>query len=194
GKTMFFSGGRVAAVRNKQYNYTDNDYEITFDEHTRVQESLQAIQARILPLRINPLKSLGDLVNIQNKGSCDIVAAVLSIGEITSAMSKRTNKTFMKAVHVIGDESGTSAELTVWGEDAENSIRTLQPGSIIAISKVSVSDFGGRTLSVSRGSEMTTDQSRIPTQFHQRVHALQGWYQSGGPNAVKAVADMVDRP
>lgn len=73
---------------------------------------------------------------------------------------------------VLVDQSGYSVKCTLWGRQAETFEHYDAP--VIAMKSVKVSEYGGRSLSVSSTSSLQVHPD-IP-----EGHRLRGWYDSNG--------------
>jgi replication factor A1 len=72
----------------------------------------------------------------------DVIGVVKEVGELSTIVSKMTQKTIPKRELTMVDQTGFSCRLTLWGKQAESYSTTDQP--VIAFKGVKVSDFNGR--------------------------------------------------
>ena len=68
-------------------------------------------------------------------------------------LSRASGKQLVKREVKLQDRSGAAVSLTLWGKDAEN-FDTGLTNPVVAVKAAKVSDFGGRSLSVSFNSTM----------------------------------------
>jgi replication factor A1 len=126
-------------------------------------------------------KPLDQLDGVEPKQTCDIITVVEEVGELTSIITKAQQKPFAKRELTLVDQTAMSVRLTLWGKTAETyGTSSGQVGCgeddkpVIAFKGVSVSDFGGRSLSMFSSATMTVNPD-IP-----EAHSLRGWYDTEG--------------
>lgn len=104
----------------------------------------------------------------------DVIGVCKSVTDITSIITKTTNRKLNKReVHLV-DRSGCVVNCTLWGLEAEEFDGTQCP--VVAAKGVKVSDFGGRSLSTTMNSVVVVNPD-IP-----EAHKLRGWFDSVGKN------------
>ncbi|KAI0306720.1 replication factor-a protein [Multifurca ochricompacta] len=157
-------------LAKKKFSTVSNDYELSLDRGTEIEECHDA-DAPVIRYNFVNLSGLQDL---QKEAICDVVVVVKEVSDL-SEINTRNNKVTQKRDLVVVDNSGFSVRLTLWGKQAEQ-FNTL-PDSVIAFKGVRVNDFNGRSLSLLSSGAMTIGPD-IP-----EAHTLKGWYMDGGAQA-----------
>jgi replication factor A1 len=124
---------------------------------------------------------LDQLDGVEPKQTCDVIGIVESVGDLSEIISKASQKPIPKRELTVVDHSGMAVKLTLWGKTAEAYGTPsghvgcgVDEKPVIAFKGVSVSDFGGRSLSMFSSSTMTVNPD-IP-----EAHGLRGWFDSEG--------------
>ncbi|EGN95654.1 hypothetical protein SERLA73DRAFT_186799 [Serpula lacrymans var. lacrymans S7.3] len=167
GKVYLISKARVNLAK-KKFSNVQNDYELSLEKHTEVEECLETSG---LPMIKYNFISLSELEAQPKDSTCDVAAIVKEVGPLGEIVSK-TNRTIPKRELTIVDKSGFSVRLTLWGKQAEQYNSEGHP--VIAFKGVKVGDFGGRSLSMISTSMMSIDPDIDES------HLLRGWYDSIG--------------
>ncbi|KAG8214733.1 hypothetical protein J3R82DRAFT_9821 [Butyriboletus roseoflavus] len=186
GKVYYISKGRVNLAK-KKFSNVQNDYEITFEKNTEVEEvghsisgrhsvdelSLQCVDASNLPMIRYNFTQLSSLEELQKDSTCvDVIGVVKEVGPLGEVTSKATNKSVAKRDLTIVDKSLYSVRMTIWGRQAETFTADDLP--VVAFKGVKVGDFGGRNLSMLSSSYMTISPDI------EEAHLLRGWYDGIG--------------
>ena len=95
-------------------------------------------------------------------------------GDLSSIITKTTNRKLSKLDLHLVDRSGREVRCTLWGAEAEGFNPSNFP--VVAIKGARVSDFGGRSLSTLMSSLLMVDPD-IP-----EAHQLRGWFDNVGKN------------
>ena len=104
-----------------------------------------------------------------------MIGVAKSASDVTTIVTKTTNKELRKReVHLV-DASSTEVTLTLWGKTAEDFDASAQP--IVALKGVKLSDFGGRSLSTTQGTVMQVNPDMS------EAHKLRGWFDNDGCSA-----------
>ena len=118
--------------------------------------------------------TLADLQSVEKDTTIDTIGILQNIGEVSEIVSKTTSKPFNKRELTLGDNTGYSVRLTIWGNTAQ--AFEAAPEAVIAFKGVKVSDFGGRSLSLLSSGSMNIDPDI------DEAHKLKGWYDAQGRN------------
>ena len=94
--------------------------------------------------------------------------------DLSSVVSKATQKEITKRDIQIVDQSGVSVKFTLWGDEAQKFNGQGYP--VLACKGASVSDFGGRSLSASSGSSLMINPDI------KEAHHIRGWWDNEGRN------------
>ncbi|KAF8163440.1 hypothetical protein B0H34DRAFT_695492 [Crassisporium funariophilum] len=170
GKVYYVSKARVNLAK-KKYSNVNNDYELSFERNTEVEECHEVSDVPMIKYNFIPLNALQDL----NKDAiCDVIGVVKETADLSEITSSKFNRQIPKRELVLVDKSGFSVRMTLWGKQAEQYHAEDTP--VIAFKGAKVSDFGGRSLSMVSSSTMQINPD-IEDCF-----ALRGWYDSQGSN------------
>merc|ERR1719510_523758 len=170
GKVYIISKGRIK-VANKRYTHITNDYTIDLNMDSEV---IFAGEDKAIQNMKYDFKNLATLAELDDKAYIDCCGIVDHIGDIQSFTSKRTQKDLTKRNFRICDQSGSSVECTLWGDEAQNfDMNSLH--QVICCKAARVSEFNGKSLSVNK---YNLNPEGIP-----EVGALKQWWQSEGSSA-----------
>ena len=174
------SGGKLK-VANMQWNTCKSGFEITCDSNSEIHEVQDdgKIQRNVYEF-IQDIAALETSCEVNS--NADLLVVVKSIGPVGTVISKRTQQELFKCDLTLVDQSNTSVNLTVWGEEAKTAANKYDGCPIAAIKKVRVSDYGGRSLGTSSGTNIMLDPSAEDVGA-QRFEALTSWWRSQGSNA-----------
>jgi len=176
GKVYTFSGGRIK-VANMQYNTCKSNFEITFDQNAEIHLDNDA--GDIQRNRYDFVPSIASLEQVEANKNVDLLAIVKTVGEPTTLMSKKTGNELTKCDLTLVDDSGAEINLTLWGPEKANVARdTYANNPVVAFRRVRVSDFGGKSLSLSGGADI-----RPVNDCPEDVHRLEQWWSNGGSSS-----------
>lgn len=166
-----FSKGTVKPA-NKRFTSVPHDFEITFDERAEVAEVREQDGPGAAPaIPQVPFKfvSIGDLFNHQPGEFVDVATVVVSTG-VAEQCQTRFGESMRRHVK-IADDSGSTADLTLWGNRAS---MELVEDQVLVARGLKVSDFGGRSLSTMSSTFLEQNAD------HPRVFQLQAWWTTRG--------------
>lgn len=141
GKTFLIRNGRIKPA-NKKFSSLKNDYELTIDENTVVEE---VADDQSVPRAKFAFVSLADLERAEPNSLVDIVAVCTEAGAPATITTKTTKKDLTKRELLLVDPTGTSVTCTLWGAEAEAFDHVLP--AVVVMKAARVSDFSGRSLS-----------------------------------------------
>lgn len=172
GKVYRLSGGRIK-VANMQYNTCKSNFEITFDQNSEIH--LDNDGGDIQRNLYNFVPNIAHLENVEQNKFIDVLAIVKAVGEPMTLMSKKSGQELTKCELTLVDDSGTEIKMTLWGAEKANAApQTYANNPIVAFRRAKVSDFGGKSLSLSGGSEIR------PQDYANDVQRLEQWWNHGG--------------
>ena len=171
GKVYTFSGGRIK-VANMQFNNCKSNFEISFDQNAEIHLDNDAGDIQHQTYDFVP--SIAALEQVEANKTVDVLAIVKSVGEPTTLVSKKSGKELTKADLVLVDDSGVEINMAVWGDKANTAPRDFAGNPIVAFKKARVSDFGGKSLSLSGAAVVR------PEDVPQYVSRLEQWWNNGG--------------
>lgn len=133
---VYMIGNCTVKTANKKFSNLNNDYEISFNRETFVEEAdcasdVPDITYDTVPIQTIAEKAVDDMV--------DIVAVCHSCSEVTTIITRATSKELKKREVTLVDESNYSVTLTMWGSDAEEFNITGNP--IMAIRKAKIGEY-----------------------------------------------------
>ena len=116
----------------------------------------------------------------------DFIGVVLEVQDLGQIQLKSTGEMRDRRTLLLGDETGNSVGATLWGEAATD--RTFVPGLVIACKGAGVSDYGGKSLNISKSG--TVIEYDPPEQA--KTSVLQKWYKSvkAGGTQVEAITQV----
>ncbi|KAJ6293777.1 hypothetical protein OIU76_021940 [Salix suchowensis] len=149
GKVYYISKGTLR-VANKQFKTVQNDYEMTLNENSEVEEASD--EAACIPetkFKFVPIDQLGPYVN--SKDLVDVIGIVQSVSPTMSIRRKSNNETVPKRDIVVADETKKTVVVSLWNELATTVGQELQDiadkSPVVAIKSLKVGDFQGISLS-----------------------------------------------
>ncbi|CAL1393132.1 unnamed protein product [Linum trigynum] len=182
GKVYYISKGSLR-VANKQYKTVENDYEMTLNENSEVEEV--ASEATMIPttkFNFVPIDHLGPYVN--SKDLVDVIGVVQSVSPTLSIRRKSDNEPIPKRDVTIADESKKTIVVSLWNDLATGAGQELldmaDKSPVVAIKALRVGDFQGISLSTV-GKSMLQINPETP-----ESKKLRSWYESDGKDSAMA--------
>ncbi|CAG5127182.1 unnamed protein product [Candidula unifasciata] len=155
---------------DKRYSTLNCDYEMTMTPETIIEPCND--DDVDLPMMTFDFVKISDLEKCKNGSSADVIGVVKVANDVGTVIGKQSQKEITKRDLQIVDQSGVAVKLTLWGDDAVNFNGQGYP--VVAVKGAKVSDFGGRSLSVSGGSQMLINPDL------KEAHILRGWFENEG--------------
>lgn len=176
GKVYFISKGTLR-VANKMFKTVQNDYEMTLNENSVVEEA--GSEATFVPetkYNFVQIDQLGPYVN--GKELVDVIGVVQNVSPTMSIRRKSNNESIPKRDITIADETRKSVVVSLWNDHATNIGQQLldiaDQFPVVAIKSLKVGDFQGVSLSaVSKSAVMINPV--IP-----EAKKMRSWYDSDG--------------
>ena len=103
----------------------------------------------------------------EKDNTIDVIGVVKDSGDLIEFVARSSGKPMKKRDIVLVDMTNAAVTITLWGNDAQSFDGTMNP--VLAIKGARVSDYNGKTLSVSMSSTLTLNPD-IP-----EAHQLRGW-------------------
>ncbi|XP_077222798.1 replication protein A 70 kDa DNA-binding subunit B-like [Tasmannia lanceolata] len=182
GKVYYISRGTLK-VANKQFKTVQNDYEMTLNESSEVEEVIGE-GAFVPETKFNfvPIDQLVSYVN--GKELVDIIGVVQNVSTTMSIRRKINNETIPKRDITIADESKKTVTVSLWNDLATNVGQELldmvDTSPIVAIKSLKVGDFQGVSVSALSKSTVLINPD-VP-----ESKKLRSWYDSEGKGASMA--------
>lgn len=176
GKVYYISKGTLK-VANKQFKTVQNDYEMTLNEYSEVEEASNE-EAFVPETKFNfvPIDQLGPYVN--SKELIDVIGVVQSVSPTMSIRRKINNDTIPKRDITIADETKKTVVVSLWNDLATNLGQELLDMSdkspVVAIKSLKVGDFQGVSLSALSKSIVVVNPDTPESK------KLRSWYDSEG--------------
>ncbi|PWN54342.1 replication factor-a protein [Violaceomyces palustris] len=160
-------------IAKKQFSNLQNEYEITFESHSEIEECHDASDVPEVKYEFVPIDQLE---SVEPNQTCDVIGVLDSYGELSEIISKASQKPVAKRELSLVDQSSRSVRLTLWGKSAESFPNNagVDEKPVIAFKGVKVGDFGGRSLSMFSSSTMIINPDIA------EAHGLRGWYDNDG--------------
>ncbi|OMO53144.1 Nucleic acid binding, tRNA/helicase-type [Corchorus capsularis] len=176
GKVYYISKGTLK-LANKQFKTVKNDYEMTLNENSMVEEASNE-ESFIPETKFNfvPIDQLGPYVN--GRELVDIIGVVQSVGAISNVKRKIDNENIPKRDMTVADDTKRTVVVSLWNELANTVGQELfdmaDKSPIVAIKSLKVGDFQGVSLST-LGKSTVLINPDIP-----EAKKLKAWYDSEG--------------
>lgn len=169
-KVYYISRGKLKPA-NKKFSSIKNDYELTLNQDTVVEECHDA--APTLPSMSFNFTPIAEIEVLPIDSIIDVIGVCRSAGEVQTVTTKSTNKKLSKRDIMLQDKSGKTVACTLWGNDAEGFNGENNP--VVAVKGCKLQEFnGGRTVSVLFSSIVVINPD-IPESYE-----LKGWFDNVG--------------
>ncbi|KXN92193.1 Replication factor A protein 1 [Leucoagaricus sp. SymC.cos] len=170
GGVYYISKARVKIANKK---YSQNDYELTLERSTNIEE---CHDVHTLPVRTCHFVPLDQLHNLQKDCLCDVIGIVQDVGVLSDVTIRQGDRMVKKRVIMLVDDTKCAVQVTLWAMQAEsfNIIRD----SVVAFKNVRVGDFGGVSLSVTNSTHLEIEPS------NEESTRIRYWYDTQGTGAV----------
>ncbi|GKV35510.1 hypothetical protein SLEP1_g43768 [Rubroshorea leprosula] len=182
GKVYYISKGTLK-VANKQFKTVKNDYEMTLNENSEVEEA--ANEETFIPetkFNFVPIDQLGPYVN--GRELVDIIGVVQNVSDKVLLRRKIDNETVPKRDMTIADETKRTVVVSLWNDLAtglgQELLEVADKSPVVAIKSLKVGDFQGVSLSTIGRSTMQVNPD-IP-----EAKRLRTWYESEGKGTTMA--------
>ncbi|KAL0415942.1 UNVERIFIED_CONTAM: Replication protein A DNA-binding subunit B [Sesamum latifolium] len=176
GKVYYISKGTLK-VANKQFKTVQNDYEMTLNENSEVEEARN--EATFIPetkFKFIPIDELGPYVN--GRELVDVIGVVQSVSPTMSIRRKINNETIPKRDITIADETKKTVVVSLWNDLATSIGQELldmaDKSPVVAIKSLKVGDFQGVSLSALSKSIVVVNPDTP------EAKKLRSWYDSEG--------------
>ncbi|KAK8953740.1 hypothetical protein KSP40_PGU007137 [Platanthera guangdongensis] len=182
GKVYYISKGTLK-LANKQFKTVPNDYEMTLNENSIVEEA-DGESAFIPETKYNFVKidQLGSYVN--GRELVDVIGVLQNVSQTLSVRRKSDNETIPKRDITIADDSNLTVSVSLWNDLAtitgQELLDLVDKAPVIAIKALKVGDFQG--ISVSTVSKSIV---QINPDFPE-TKKLRSWYASKGEGVTMA--------
>ncbi|KAJ4871999.1 Replication protein A 70 kDa DNA-binding subunit D [Raphanus sativus] len=176
GKVYYISRGSLK-LANKQFKTVQNDYEMTLNENSEVEEaSNEEMFVPETKFNFVPIEELGMYVN--QRELIDLIGVVQSVSPTMSIRRRTDNEMIPKRDITLADESKKTVVVSLWNDLAtgvgQELLDMADESPVIAIKSLKVGDFQGVSLStISRSNVVINPESP-------EAKKLKSWYDSEG--------------
>jgi replication factor A1 len=170
-KIYTLSGGRLK-VANLQYNTCKSQYEITFDQNAEIH--LQDDDGGAIAHQLYDFSKIDALEAMEANQVVDILGVVQTVGEAATIVSKKSGQELTKCDLTVMDDSSVAISVTLWGEKARTAPELYQNQPIVAFRRVRLSDYNGKS------GSLTASGTAIISPPLPQTQALQQWWTSQG--------------
>ncbi|XP_021733994.1 replication protein A 70 kDa DNA-binding subunit B-like [Chenopodium quinoa] len=179
GKVYYISKGTLK-VANKKFSTVHNDYEMTINENSVVEEaSDEGVYIPETKFNFVPIDQLG--LHVNGKDVVDVIGVVQNVSPTMSIRRKINNEMIPKRDITIADESKKTVVVSLWNDHAttlgQELLDMADQSPVIAIKSVKVGDFQGVSLSAISKSVLKINPD-LP-----ESRQLRSWYDSEGKEA-----------
>ncbi|KAL5183152.1 Replication protein A DNA-binding subunit B [Glycine soja] len=179
GRVYYISKGTLK-VANKQFKTVQNDYEMTLNENSEVEEV--AGEASFVPetkFNFVQIDQLGPHVN--KSELVDVIGIVKNVSSTMTIRRKSDNESIPKRDITIADDTKKTVVVSLWNELATTTGQELldivDKSPVVAIKSLKVGDFQGVSLSTI-GKSVVLVNPDIP-----EAKNLRSWYDFEGKDA-----------
>ncbi|KAI3957751.1 hypothetical protein MKX01_007582 [Papaver californicum] len=176
GKVYYISKGTLK-VANKQFKTVQNDYEMTLNENSEVEEVSEV--GSPIPKAVYNFVKIDDLgTYVNGRELVDVIGVLHSVSPTMGIRRKANNETIPKRDITIADDSNKTVVVSLWNDLAttmgQELLDVVDSSPIVAIKSLKVGDFQGVSLS-SLGKSTVVVNPDVP-----EAKKLQSWYASEG--------------
>jgi replication factor A1 len=168
GNVFYFSGGKIK-MANRKFSSVNNDYEITFDQHSEITPAQDDTQ--IQQMNYN-FKKIAQIESLSADANIDVIGIVKNVGQVQEIMSKAGKQLFKRDLSLV-DDSNAEVKVTLWNERAQEDCSSWE-SNVLAIKGCRVSEYNGRSIGTVSSSSFTVNPA-ISEAGH-----LMNWYNTGG--------------
>lgn len=171
GSVHYFSGGKIK-MANRKFSSVDNDYEVTFDQHSEISPAPE--DNGISQMHYN-FKKIALIETLAADANVDVIGVVRNVGPVNEIMSKAGKQLFKRDISLV-DDSNAEIKCTMWNERAQEDCSSWE-NNVVAIKGCRVSDYNGKSIGTLSSSSFAVNPT-IPEAGH-----LLNWFNTGGNTA-----------
>jgi replication factor A1 len=174
GRVFFIRGGKIKPA-NRKFSSVDHEYEVTLDNTTEIWEAPDDGATAALPqIKFNlvPLARLAEMP-VEGNSGVDVLGVIVDVGALGSIIAKASRNEIAKRDLQLQDASACIISCTLWGDDAVRfEERGGAVGTVVAVKGARMSDYGGRSLSVSNASTLVVNPDTAEARELLHAHGL----------------------
>ena len=160
-----FSGGQVK-LANQRFSSIKNDFSLTFDTYASI---LECNDDENIQCQAFNFLNIAELQECVGQRTIDFIGVVHSCGPVREK-TLRSGLTKEQRNVTLADESGLAITLCIWGDFANKFDLGYDEHPVVAVKRVSVSDFAGKSLNCNEDSQVIVNPP------HRRTRELSNWY------------------
>eukprot|EP00775_Hariotina_reticulata_P004646 gene4646-4898_t len=175
GKVYYFSNFTVRPA-NKHYATVKNDYEISFDGRTEVEEAADQTGISLThQLDLVPFDKLTRFIN--KKMTVDVLGVVTHCSSLGTVKRKADQSEVPRRDVTLVDKTARSVVLTLWADHATSANLEGCEGQLMQVTCVRVGEYNGCSLSAVTRSQVTLNPEG------EVADALRCWWEDEGSSA-----------
>ncbi|KAF8786558.1 replication protein A 70 kDa DNA-binding subunit-like [Argiope bruennichi] len=167
---VYYISRATLKTANQRFSTVKNDYEITFNNDTTIAPCEESSSS--IPMLQYDFVPIAQIEQVEKDSNIDVIGVCKSCSDLQTFVARTTNKEMTKRDIKLVDRSNREVNLTLWGKEAENFDGSLNP--VVAVKGARVSDFNGKSLSVTMSSSMQINPDI------KEAHVLKGWFEREG--------------
>lgn len=168
GNVFYFTGGKVK-MANRKFSNIDNDYEVSFDQHSEITPAPEDGQISQMNYAF---KKIAMIETLPADSNVDVIGIVKDVGPVAEIMSKAGKQLFKRDIALV-DDSNAEIKCTMWNDQAREDCSSWT-NNVLAIKGCRVSEYNGRSISSLASSSFAVN----PT-ISEAGHLL-NWFNTGG--------------
>lgn len=168
GGIFYFSGGKIK-MANRKFSNVDNDYEVTFDQHSEISPAPE--DGDIQQMQYS-FKKIALIEAMPADANVDVIGVVKNVGPVNEIMSKAGKQLFKRDISLV-DDSNAEIKCTMWNERAQEDCSSWA-NNVVAIKGCRISDYNGKSIGTVSSSSFSVNPA-IPEAGH-----LLNWFNTGG--------------
>ena len=175
-KVYMVEGAQIKPIKNRNFNTTDHNYELTFYAATKVQEVVEGA-SRDVPSTLYKFKKISELASKPEKEKVDVIGVILEVQDLQNIVTRAGRQTKKREIQIT-DTSNCTIKVTLWGDKAERFSPTDSIHKILAIKGAEISEWQGKSLNCG-----FTATFEIDPKICQEADILREWFDGDGVNA-----------
>ncbi|ODQ79152.1 hypothetical protein BABINDRAFT_37888 [Babjeviella inositovora NRRL Y-12698] len=168
GKVYYFSKARIQQAK-PQFSNLSHPYELSFDRDTEVEECFESDN---IPKLLFNFTTLNKIAECETNSVIDVLGVLKEVHDPFQITAKASGRPFDRRDVVIVDDSNFAITVGLWNKTALDF--NLPVGSVVAFKGAKISDFGGKSLSLTQSATI------VPSPDSPEAYKLKGWFDTQG--------------
>ncbi|GLE10368.1 hypothetical protein PINS_up022469 [Pythium insidiosum] len=156
-------------MANRKFSNVDNDYEVSFDQHSEITPAPEDTQIQQMNYAF---KKIALIESLPADSNVDVIGVVRQVGPVNELMSRAGKQLFKRDITLV-DDSNVEIKCTLWNERAQEDCSSWT-NNVVAIKGCRVSDYNGKSIGTISSSSFAVNPT-IPEAGH-----LLNWFNTGG--------------